>query len=70
VGWLMVRLPAGVAAQVDGRVASGELQLGRRSQAGYGLQEQMMFPGPGGAPRLILHLSAGVGAIIVPSPSP
>jgi len=68
VGWLVVRLPIGVAVQVDGRVASGEIELDGRSQAGLGLQQQMVVAGPPHAPRLTLHLSAGVGAVIVPSP--
>jgi len=70
VGWLVVRLPADLAVEVDSRVASGEIQLGGRSQAGVGLQQEMVLSGPSRGPRLTLHLSAGFGAVIVPSPRP
>ena len=61
IGELVVRLPEGVAADVNGEVAMGSLEVGDWDRGGIGVEADLRLEGLGGT--LVLDSEVGIGVI-------
>ena len=69
IGRLYVVVPDGAQVELDGRVAGGELRLFGNQQIGTGLGDRVERLNGVGA-RLVLHLEAGIGGVVVEAAGP
>ena len=69
IGRLYVVVPDGAQVELDGRVAGGELRLFGNQQIGTGLGDRLERLNGVGA-RLVLHLEAGIGGVVVEAAGP
>ena len=63
MGEILVRLPAGVSADVSGQVGMGTLQVGDRERSGIGVMGDFRLEGSGGM--LVLDADIGMGQVVV-----
>jgi phage shock protein PspC (stress-responsive transcriptional regulator) len=69
IGRLCVVVPDDAQVELDGRVAGGELRLFGNQQIGTGLGDRVERLNGVGA-RLVLHLEAGIGGVVVEAAGP
>jgi len=69
IGRLYVVVPDDAQVELDGRVAGGELRLFGNQQIGTGLGDRVERLNGVGA-RLVLHLEAGIGGVVVEAAGP
>lgn len=65
IGEVLVRLPEGVAADVNGQVGMGALQVGDRERGGIGVEGDLSLEGLAGT--LVLDADVGMGQVVVNS---
>ena len=65
IGEILVRLPEGVAADVNGQVGMGALQVGDRERGGIGVDGDLSLEGLAGT--LVLDADVGMGQVVVNS---
>lgn len=66
IGRLLVRVPEGVALEIDAQVGVGEVTVLGRSDDGTGAEERIVVPGPtADAPVLELEADVGIGDLEV-----